>query len=109
MSRIYYYKVISCVDVRSDFQIASDELDIVVKRVYESTHNIYGSRKVNADINKYYPGVSSSRFKVNESMKRQGIQSKYCKKRKTPYPNKKKNFDYNVVFENKLDKNFRVI
>jgi len=74
--RSTYYYTIKPKPVKEN---KSNELDEKVEKIFKANYGIYGARKINHRIKEMYPNLSSSRYKVNKSMKKQGFVSKYCK------------------------------
>ncbi len=106
VSRSYYYKVINKEIVIDEEQINFDDK---VEIVFNNNYRIYGSRKIDAVLKKAFPELNSSRYKVLKSMKRQGLVSKYCKRKKLkPYMNTGANLDRKreVKYKNKLKQKF---
>ena len=106
VSKTYYYKV-----TNGEIQINEKQIifDNKVHYIYNENRGIYGSRKIDAVLTKYYPEMNSSRYKVLQSMQRQLLMSKYCKRKKTkPYMHKGANINTKdkSTYENKLKQKF---
>jgi transposase InsO family protein len=71
----YYYSI----KEKAGKEEKNNELDQRVEEIFKANHGIYGARKINHRIKEMYPELRSSRYKVTNSMKKQGFVSKYCK------------------------------
>lgn len=105
VSRSYYYKVMRLKNSVSAFKKKQNNIDAIVKIIFNNCFAAYGSRKI-AKIGAKHHEIQISRYKVSKSMKRQGLECKYNTRRKNKKPYK---IDTNYEeTENLVKQNFEV-